>query len=385
MSSYSQTARSYLSTIFGFDLNPSSSTLNRLIQLYTWLIFILVPLLANFIAAAWSLPDYMPPLISAVTALACVFTLKMGAYQLHHFFERHQPQVQLVPEQFPFWCAIRDRLREVEEKPKKNDKHQHQQHHVNEIKYSVGASMNGLTGDQDDDMMLAFDVSKSASVVVNSANQTGHDLNQIQEEINFDPDVKTTPVISKPSSVDTGLNEISRLQRKKGIRRKKTRSSQSIDHDHDDEELAPLHIPEPAPASNPVLEPAVVILRKPKNSFEPNNGNGDTSNSCTIRKDQTQCRSDPERLSVSDNKLQVGELTENLKRTHGRRNMNRTLKSVLSESSVVDPDSSRRMMNTQSTSDGPKSAENVNNEPSRDDHESNLRKVIIQVYFENLK
>ena len=103
--------------------------------------------------------------------------------------------------------------------------------------------------------MLAFDVSKSASVVVNSAQMVGNDLNQIQEETRFDPDDKEL-VISKPSSVDTGLNEISRLQRKKGIRRKKTRSSQSIDRD---EELAPLHIPEP-----PVLEPAVVILRKPK-------------------------------------------------------------------------------------------------------------------------
>lgn len=196
-------------------------------------------------------------------------------------------------------------------------------------------------------------MSKSASVVVTT--QT-HDLNQIEEEQRFDPDEKE-PVISKPSSVDTGLHEISRLKRKKGMRRKKTRSSQSINPD----ELQPLHLPEPQtePVSDEPVEPSVVILRPKEPKFEQNQ---DTSNSCTIRKDQ--CRSDPERLSVSDNKLQVGELTENLKRTHGRRNMNRTLKSVLSESSVVDPDSQRRIH-----SDGPKSAENVN-----DDHpESNLR------------
>ena len=76
----------------------------------------------------------------------------MGAHQLHHFFERSQAQIQLVPEQFPFWCAIRDRLRE-EEKPKQgetdDEKQQRLRQRVNEIKYSVGASMNGLTGDQE--------------------------------------------------------------------------------------------------------------------------------------------------------------------------------------------------------------------------------------------
>ena len=57
--------------------------------------------------------------------------------------------------------------------------------------------------------------------------------------------------------------------------------------------------------------------------------------------------------------MQAGELTENLKRTQGRsHHLNRTLKSVLSESSVADPSlGGTRMAANQ---DGPKSAENVN-------------------------
>ena len=218
---------------------------------------------------------------------------------------------------------------------------------------SAGASLNGLIGDtsrnesRDDE---TYEVSKSASVVAPT-----HDLNQIEEEERFDPYQKE-PDITKPSSVDTGLNEMNenRLKRQKGMRRKKTRSSQYIDQD----ELEPLHIP--VKQAEVPVEPSVVVLRAKGSKF--GEQNTDTSNSCTITNDQ--CRSDPERLSVSDNKLQVGELTENLKRTHGRRNMNTTLKSVLSESSVVDPDSQRRIH------DGPKSAENVN-----EDHPaSNLRR-----------
>ena len=119
MSSYSQTTRSYLSTIFGFDLNPSSrnldfcllarilniqffnklilasknpikSSLNRIVQLYTWIIFIVTPLLANFITYAWALPIYVSPVISAISVLLVVFTLKMVSYQLFHFFESNQ-------------------------------------------------------------------------------------------------------------------------------------------------------------------------------------------------------------------------------------------------------------------------------------------------------
>ena len=48
-----------------------------------------------------------------------------------------------------------------------------------------------------------------------------------QDDAKFDPDAKD-PLITKPSSVDTGLNEIRRLERRKAQRRRKSTSQNGL-------------------------------------------------------------------------------------------------------------------------------------------------------------
>ena len=91
-----------------------------------------------------------------------------------------------------------------------------------------------------------------------------------------------------------------------------------------------------------------------------------------IRKEA--CTSDPERLSVSDNKLQVGELTGELRVARHYHHLNR-LKSVLSESSVVD----ELIMKSALKSDieSPKSAENVFNPKTAADNQTGGLKAAV--------
>lgn len=105
-----------------------------------------------------------------------------------------------------------------------------------------------------------------------------------------------------------------------------------------------------------------------------------TSASCTIRKEA--CTSDPERLSVSDNKLQVGELTGELRVARHYHHLNR-LKSVLSESSVVDEFVMKSAL--KSDIDSPKSAENVFNPKTAGEPPSGGLKVkiILSVMIKN--
>ena len=275
------------------------------------------------------------------------------------------------------------------------------------------SSLRGITDQDPINLYLTGGVAgEQSSILKQTDGSFNFDLNQIDEndELRLDkseniPDETETEnnpnfdetIISKPSSVDTGLNEIRRLERKKAIRgkSKSTSSHSRLDKlKSDPSELEPLTTgsemevvsggPEFPIASDPV-EPNVVVLRnrstrKTTNqsvftpSVRPRGHVQDTSTSCTIRKDSNHCQSDPERLSVSDNKLQAGELTENLKRTQGRcHHLNRTLKSVLSESSVADPSlGGNRMAANQ---DGPKSAENVNEQEKGSRHKQNKDRV----------
>ena len=267
------------------------------------------------------------------------------------------------------------------------------------------SSLRGITDQDPINLYLTASgvAGEQSSILKQTDGSFNFDLNQIDEndELRLDktennPNFDET-IISKPSSVDTGLNEIRRLERKKAIRgkSKSTSSHSRLDKlKSDPSELEPLTTgsemevvsggPEFPISSDPV-EPNVVVLRnrstrKTTNqsvftpSVRPRGHVQDTSTSCTIRKDSNHCQSDPERLSVSDNKLQAGELTENLKRTQGRcHHLNRTLKSVLSESSVADPSlGGNRMAANQ---DGPKSAENVNEQEKGSRHKQNKDRV----------
>ena len=110
MSSYVQTVRSYLSAIFGVELTHSSSSLNQVVQLYTWILFLIIPALAGLTPGG----SWVPSAVAAASVFVIVGTIKIVCYKLHQIFDNQKPQVHIVPEQFPLWCAVRDILRKKE-------------------------------------------------------------------------------------------------------------------------------------------------------------------------------------------------------------------------------------------------------------------------------
>ena len=133
MSSYRQTVRSYVSTVFGLDLNPTSSSLNRIVQLYTWILFVITPVLVNVLL--WNKGSLISALVCALLVLILVFILKITCYKLHHFFSTKKMKHHVVPEKFPFWVAVRDRLRKLDKAPRQSAPESHKQVSIQEIKY----------------------------------------------------------------------------------------------------------------------------------------------------------------------------------------------------------------------------------------------------------
>lgn len=363
-----------------------SPKVNKVIHTFLWFHFALVPVSVSALLgrteSVW--------LIAGIS-FSTVFIFKYLCYLFSRVLSEATPQVLETSSVFPVWVAIHDKF--IGSTKVKNLGAAISKRASSPSRpvgtFQTARSQNSVSLDNITyaSWNLANEPTGSAATTVDGTliTQTaGLCLIRENPEVEgvTDRQFERKPKISRPGSVDYGINKETPAKIAKRCKMESQSEPEDQDHFRVKLEIEPLLLDSgtnesgisrrTTPVENVPIEASTKVIHRQRPSRKSVRRHGAprtqrntqqntqvvTSASCTIRNETT--GSDPERLSVSDAKLQVGEMIPNLSNNrpyNGRRGRLNTLKSVLSESSVVD------VTNYENEKiDSPKSAEDVSEE-----------------------
>lgn len=304
------------------------SKANEVIHTFIWLQFVAIP-----VTLAALLERHQSIWVITGVTVVIVFVFKYICYLFFGIFESSTSHVLETSSIEPVWVAVQE-IFIKDEKPKPKPKPRRLLPPLSKAGRQNSESFDNITN-------ASWNITNETPGSSTTADGThvtqtaGLCLIKENPEVEMvaDKQFERKPNISRPGSVDYGINCEANEKRSK-LKSKMESQSEPEDKDGSNIEIEALlkQQKEPIEASARVICRQRPMRKSIRRHQQPNVM---TSASCTIRKETS--GSDPERLSVSDAKLQAGEMLPNLSRYNGRaRGRLNTLKSVLSESSVVD-------------------------------------------------